>query len=85
MLLEGRARFSELAELVPGVSERMLSERLSELTHAGLVRRMVDEGPPVSVHYQLTPWGEALRPALAALERWGNEQLAPADAAHAAS
>jgi DNA-binding HxlR family transcriptional regulator len=74
-LLGGPARFSELAQLVPGVSERMLSERLSELAQAGLVTRKVDEGPPVSVHYQLTAQGEALRPALAELERWGNELL----------
>jgi len=82
-LLDGQARFSELAQLIPGVSERMLSERLSELTHAGLVRRTVDEGPPVGVHNRLTQQGEALRPALAELERWGNEQLAPADETHA--
>jgi DNA-binding HxlR family transcriptional regulator len=74
-LLEGPARFSELAQLVPRVSERMLSERLSELTRAGLVIRVVNEGPPVNVHYRLTAQGEALRPALAELERWGNERL----------
>jgi DNA-binding HxlR family transcriptional regulator len=74
-LLGGPTRFSQIAHLVPGVSERMLSERLSELTQAGLITRVVHEGPPVGVHYRLTPQGEALRPALAELERWGNEQL----------
>ena len=74
-LLDGPARFSQIARLVPGVSERMLSERLSELGSAGLVLREVDPGPPVSVSYRLTIRGEALRPALAELERWGNEQL----------
>jgi DNA-binding HxlR family transcriptional regulator len=74
-LLDGPARFSRLVQLVPGVSERMLSERLSELTTAGLVDREVDEGPPVNVRYRLTARGEALRPALAELERWGKEQL----------
>jgi DNA-binding HxlR family transcriptional regulator len=61
--------------LVPGVSERMLSERLTELAAAGLVDREVEEGPPVNVQYRLTDRGEALRPALAELERWGHEQL----------
>jgi DNA-binding HxlR family transcriptional regulator len=74
-LLDGPARFSRIVRLVPGVSERMLSERLTELAAAGLVRREVDEGPPVNVRYLLTPRGEALRPALAELERWGHEQL----------
>jgi DNA-binding HxlR family transcriptional regulator len=83
-LLDGPARFSRLARQVPGVSERMLSERLTELTAAGLVDREVEDGPPVNVRYRLTERGEALRPALAALERWGHEQLlsSPAAAAH---
>lgn len=83
-LLEGPARFSELAQLVPGVSERMLSQRLSELAQAGLLTRVVEDGPPVGVSYQLTPDGEALRPALAELERWGGERLGRVDEASAA-
>lgn len=74
-LLAGPVRFSELVRLVPGLSERMLAERLGELTAAGLVERDVERGPPVSVRYGLTDRGEALRPALAELERWGQEQL----------
>jgi DNA-binding HxlR family transcriptional regulator len=82
-LLDGPARFSRIVQLVPGVSERMLSERLSELAAAGLIAREVDGGPPVNVRYRLTRRGEALRPALAALERWGNEQLLEPAAGHA--
>lgn len=74
-LLDGPARFSRLVQLVPGVSERMLSERLSELVASGLVVREVEDGPPVNVSYRLTRRGEALRPALDELERWGHEQL----------
>lgn len=74
-LLDGPARFSRIVQLVPGMSERMLSERLSELVAAGLVVREVEDGPPVNVSYRLTRQGEALRPALNELERWGNEQL----------
>lgn len=83
-LLDGPARFSRLVRLVPGVSERMLSERLTELTAAGLVDREVDEGPPVNVRYSLTEQGEALRPALAELERWGHEQLLPSESVRTA-
>jgi DNA-binding HxlR family transcriptional regulator len=74
-LLDGPVRCSELVRLIPGVSERMLSERLTELGAAGLVQRQVSEGPPVNVRYLLTEPGEALRPALAELERWGKERL----------
>lgn len=74
-LLDGPARFSELVRGVPGLSERMLAERLGELTDAGLVAREIIHGPPVTVRYGLTRRGEALRPALDELERWGREQL----------
>jgi len=74
-LMDGPARFSEMVRQVPGVSERMLSDRLTELVAANLIERAVDSGPPVSVWYQLTPRGEALRPALRALEQWADEYL----------
>ena len=54
---------------------------MTELAAAGLLPRCVEEGPPVNVRYQLTPRGEALRPALAELERWGSEQLVETAAA----
>lgn len=77
-LMDGPARFSELARAIDGVSERMLGERLNELGDAGLVERIVDDGPPVTVTYQLTERGAALRPALDELERWAAEHLQPA-------
>lgn len=80
-LMSGPARFSELARTIDGVSERMLGERLNELGEAGLVERLVDDGPPVAVTYQLTERGAALRPALDELERWAAEHLQHADSA----
>ena len=57
------------------MSERRLSERPVELTAAGRVARHVDEVPPVAVRYRRTRRGEALRPALAELEQWGDAEL----------
>jgi DNA-binding HxlR family transcriptional regulator len=74
-LLSGPARFTQISHQVSGVSERMLSERLNELTAAGLIERTVLAGPPVGVEYRLTPRGEALRPALDELGRWAEEHL----------
>jgi DNA-binding HxlR family transcriptional regulator len=56
----------------------MLSERLNELTAAGLIERKVLAGPPVGVEYRLTPRGEALRPALDELGLWATEHLSAA-------
>lgn len=73
LLLQRPARFSELARAVPGLSERVMSERLRELVDAGIVERRVDPGPPVSTTYALTPLGRRLRPALEELRVWGRE------------
>ncbi len=74
-LLNGPATFSELRRSVHGISDSMLSDRLGELSRAGLVSRTVDEGPPVAVDYALTPAGTALLPALHELTTWAAENL----------
>ena len=66
-LLHGPARFSELVRAVPGMSERVMCERLQELCEARLVERLVEPGRPPGKRYGLTPLGERLRPALAEL------------------
>ena len=53
----GPVGFRALARAVPGISDSVLSDRLGELTEAGLVARTVAEGPPVSVTYTLTEAG----------------------------
>jgi DNA-binding HxlR family transcriptional regulator len=71
----GPTGFRALARSVEGISDSMLSDRLAALTNAGLVRRTVDEGPPVSVAYELTDAGRALLPALEEISRWAEEHL----------
>lgn len=70
LLVARSAGFAELRRAIPSISERMLSDRLGELTRAGLVRRTVQEGPPLGVTYQLTERGRALEPALNELRAW---------------
>jgi DNA-binding HxlR family transcriptional regulator len=74
-LAHGPARFSSLSRAVEGISDSMLSSRLSELTEAGLVRRVVAEGPPVAVDYHLSVAGDALIPALREISTWANDHL----------
>ncbi|WP_152361702.1 winged helix-turn-helix transcriptional regulator [Microlunatus speluncae] len=74
-LMNGAAGFAELRRSIPGISDSVLSDRLSELAGAGLVQRTVREGPPVTVGYRLTPAGEALLPALEELMAWARRHL----------
>lgn len=73
--LHGPLRFSELAQAIPGLSDRLCSERVKELESRGLVRRTVLPGPPVRVEYELTDMGRALGPALSELGAWAREWL----------
>ena len=71
---DGPAGFAELRRTL-GISDSMLSDRLGELTRAGLVERTVDAGPPTSVTYALTDSGLALQPALDVLTEWARTNL----------
>lgn len=70
-LTERPMRFGELGRAVPGLSDRLLSQRLRELEQEGLVARAVEAGTPVRVTYSLTQAGEELQPAIAELKAWG--------------
>lgn len=69
-LTERPLRFGELTKAVPGLSDRLLSQRLRELEDEGLVEREVEPGSPVHVTYSLTAAGAELRPAIAELGDW---------------
>jgi DNA-binding HxlR family transcriptional regulator len=75
VLLDGPLHFSGIKQLVPELSDRLLSERLKELEAEGIVERAVIDGAPVRVEYSLTDKGHALEPALHALKGWANAWL----------
>ena len=70
VLLQRPARFQELGRSIPGLSQRVLSERLRELAEAGLVARHVYTGSPITVTYSLTERGRSLAPAMEAMREW---------------
>lgn len=78
-LSAGPAGFRELSRAIGGISDSMLSDRLSDLAAAGLITRTVDAGPPVAVSYALTERGRALMPALEQVALWAQEHLPEGD------
>ncbi|MGH2617294.1 MAG: winged helix-turn-helix transcriptional regulator [Thermomicrobiales bacterium] len=78
-MLSGEARFSDIAAAVPGLSDRLLSERLKELEAEGIVTRTVVPSTPVRVDYALTAKGEALHDVIVAVSAWAEEWVAAAD------
>lgn len=77
-LLSDVRRFNELASAVPGLSDRMLAERLRELESEGVVIRTVIPETPVRVEYSLTEKGLALESAVRALAGWAETWVSKA-------
>ena len=77
VMLAGATRFGEIESVVPGISNRMLSERLKDLENEKVVERVVIPERPVRVEYRLTEKGRALAPAIEALSVWADEWVEP--------
>ena len=72
-LIDGPHYFREVLAAVPGISDRLLSQRLRELEAEGLIERSVHDGPPARVSYRLSPTGEELVPTLRGVYAWAQE------------
>lgn len=72
-LCGGSRRFSEIAAIIPDMSERMLSERFRELENAGIVNRKVYPDTPIRIEYELTEKGKALHSVVESVQTWANQ------------
>jgi DNA-binding HxlR family transcriptional regulator len=72
VLLAGHTRFSDIQALVPGLSDRLLSQRLRELEDVGIVDRRVIPDHPVRIEYHLTERGHDLRTVIDAVSDWAH-------------
>src|SRR5438477_10171827 len=75
VLLKERRRFAELRASIPGITDRMLSERLQALEEEGIVERRVIPETPVRIEYLLTAKGRALARPFDAIGRWAHDWL----------
>jgi DNA-binding HxlR family transcriptional regulator len=75
VLLRGPVRFKEIREMVPQMSDKMLSERLKELEELGILERKVYPEIPVRIEYELTEKGKDLRPVIESIHAWGQKWI----------
>ncbi|MFF8096883.1 winged helix-turn-helix transcriptional regulator [Streptomyces sp. NPDC016675] len=75
VLMEQPTYYADLRRAIPGLSGRVLTDRLVELSAVGLVVREVEAGPPLRVRYRLTESGAALENAIEQLGMWGDKHL----------
>ena len=73
VLMQGPRRFNELLNAVPGLSDRLLTERLRELEDNSIVERRVFAERPVRIEYALTPAGLDLDQLIKVITTWGQK------------
>jgi DNA-binding HxlR family transcriptional regulator len=77
----GRLRFNQLHGHVPGITPKVLTERLRQLERNGFVTRTYHPEIPPRVEYEMTALGRTLTPVFQTLTAWSDEHL---DEVHAA-
>jgi len=70
-LKDGKLRFGQLRRRIPEASHKVLTEQLRQLEQTGILQRTIYHETVVRSEYELTPYGESLRPILFALCEWG--------------
>lgn len=70
-LLSGPKRYTDLREGLPGIGTNLLSSRLKMLQKQSVIEQTTLPPPAASDVYQLTGRGEALRPVIRELQKWG--------------
>lgn len=80
-LADGARRHGELARVVAGATQKMLTQTLRSLQRDGLVARSVTDSMPPRVEYQLTPLGESLLPVMALVTQWAERHIDDIDSA----
>ncbi|HOY28949.1 MAG TPA: helix-turn-helix domain-containing protein [Flavobacteriales bacterium] len=68
---KGTMRFGELQRMHQGIPAKTLSKELKDLEQNGLVKRTVLDTMPVTVEYEITPYGRTLEKLLLELRTWG--------------
>jgi DNA-binding HxlR family transcriptional regulator len=69
----GKKRFKQIQREIPGLTPKMLSKELKDLEINDLAERKVYDTLPVSVEYELTPYGKTLNPLIKELYTWGTK------------
>jgi len=67
----GRKRFKQVQREIDGITPKMLSKELKELEINELVDRHVYDTLPITVEYEMTAYGNTLKPLIDELHKWG--------------
>ncbi len=75
-LKQGPRRYSDLQQILPGISQRMLTLTLRQLGQDGLITRTAYGEVPPRVEYTLTPLGQSFLGIATSLVEWASAHSA---------
>jgi len=76
-LMHGPKRYTDLAASLPGIGTNILAARLKELESCGLLTKHRLDPPAASQVYELTAYGQELKPVMRTLALWGLRSIDP--------
>src|SRR5215475_15345245 len=74
-LAESPKHFAALRRLMPGISQKVLTQQLRELVGDGIVQRQPKGAIPAPVEYSLTDYGRSVLPLMEDVRLWGRAHL----------
>jgi DNA-binding HxlR family transcriptional regulator len=74
-LAEGPKHFAAIRRVMPGISQKVLTQQLRELTHDGIVQRQPTGAIPAPVEYSLTDYGRSVLPLVETIRLWGRSHM----------
>jgi DNA-binding HxlR family transcriptional regulator len=69
----GKLRFGKLNQMIPAISNKVLSQQLKELHEDGIIERVIFDSNLQKIEYTLSEFGKTLMPVINELCRWGQE------------
>jgi len=80
-LAESPKHFAALRKLMPGISQKVLTQQLRELVNDQIVHRQPRGAAPAPVEYSLSEYGRSLLPLVESVRAWGRGHIERVNAA----
>lgn len=74
-LNDSSTRFLELQRRLPGISQKVLTEKLNQMIEDSIIKKIVFPEMPPKVEYQLTDQGKKLFKILNSLQLWADDYI----------
>jgi len=74
-LAESPKHFAALRRVMPGISQKVLTEQLRELVSDGILERQPKGAIPAPVEYSLTDYGQSVLPLVEDVRLWGRAHM----------